>query len=492
MALTLGIDIGTSSVKASIFDSSRGVCVASSPAPKQEIPRFVPQAGWCEQDPDDWWAATIEAIKSLPPELVVEVSAIGLAYQMHGLVLVDNQLSLVRRALIWSDSRAVDSGKKLLDLASNGLLERTLNAPGNFTLSKMQWVREHEPEAFSRAKFFMLPGDFIALKLSGKASTTSTGVSEMAGWDFGKSEVASDVVELAGGEDVVLPDLVPNFGEQGTVSKVASALTGLKVGIPITYRAGDQPNNAFSLNVLAPGEVAATAGTSGVLYGVTDTARLDSAQRVNTFLHVNSTEDAPRLGVLLCLNGTGASYSWLRRILGAHDFEELNGLVSQSPIGANGAKFLPFGNGAERLLENQTLGAELNSIDLNVHSRTDVARAVMEGIACSFGLGFRAMRDVGVDPKLIKAGRANMFLSDEFSQMVADLLGVPIELYNTDGSLGAARGAAFGAGFARDFESVFLGLEVVKRFEPVAANVAEYGLVFDQWLRSLDARLRRS
>ncbi len=489
MSLVLGLDIGTSSVKASIFEPETGKCLATSPIGTEEIPILVVQTGWCEQNPEDWWQATIQAIQSLPIEMVSSVVAIGIAYQMHGLVLLDDLLNPVRPAIIWSDSRAVQVGTELEAFFGHALTDVTLNSPGNFTASKLKWVAENEPEAMARSRYAVLPGDYIAAKLTGVVGTTRTGLSEMAAWDFVNHQPANDLLDYVDGGRKLVPELLLTFGEQGKVTTSASIETRLPKGASVTYRAGDQPNNALSLNVLQPGQTAATAGTSGVLYGVAEKIERDSEERVNSFLHVNSTEEVSRLGVLLCVNGTGSYYSWQRKILGIESFSALNELAESAPIGSQGIQSYPFGNGAERILGNRSPGAWIENLDFNRHSQSDFARSGMEGIVFALRFGSDVMRSIGVGQKVIRAGQANLFLSHVFGQMCSDVLNQEIELFNTDGSLGAARGAVFGMGLVKNLEDVFLGLEVIRRFSPQADKVTEYDLIFENWKEGLFSKL---
>ncbi len=485
MSLLLGIDLGTSAVKAALLDAETGVCVASSVIPDQEIPRSSPEPGWTEQSPDDWWDATCAAILSLPAELRSRVTGIGIAYQMHGLVLIDRNGEAVRPAIIWSDGRALSSGEKLLAEIGSAAAKTLLNRPGNFTASKLRWVRDSEPENFNKVWKAMLPGDYIAYRLSGQATTTSTGLSEMIAWDYEQEGVSKKVWSAAGGTDEMLPSLVPIFGEQGHLASDQAKALGLPAGVSLCYRAGDQPNNALSLNVLEPGEVAATVGTSGVLYGVTEKIASDPRERVNTFLHVNHKKETARLGVLSCVNGAGSFYSWVRRALAAGSFQELNVLAEKSEIGARGLLALPYGNGPERSLGNKGPGAQFVNIDVNRHSREDMARASQEGIVFAMRLGAEVFGELGQKPTRIRAGTGNMFKSPLFCQTFADNMAADLELYETDGAVGAARGAGIGAGLF-GFKEAFRGLEKIATYRPDPATGERYRQVYGHWKQQLD------
>ena len=485
----IGYDIGSSSVKASLVDAQSGACVASAFYPKTEAPIKAMQPGWAEQAPDDWW----EYLKQATADVLAQsksdkhdIRAIGISYQMHGLVCVDKNLRPLRDAIIWCDSRAVPFGQKVFsDLGSERCLSHLLNSPGNFTASKLEWVRQNEPDIFNNIYKVMLPGDYIALRLSGTPATTVSGLSEGMMWDFAEDQPAKFLLDYYGIPAEMLADRVPTFGLQGEVSATAAAELGLAEGTPITYRAGDQPNNALSLNVFEPGEAATTAGTSGVVYGVIGRVAYDPQSRVNTFAHVNHSTAAPRLGVLLCINGTGILNSWMRRTVAPGlSYTEMNDVAAQAPIGSEGLSILPFGNGAERVLCDREVGASIHGINFNRHSQAHLLRAAQEGIVFSFAYGMEIMKAMGMNLQTIRAGKANMFLSPIFRDTLAGVTGATIELCDTDGSVGAARAAGIGAGIYADHHEAFATLKKLQVIEPEVKNKAAYAEAYERW-RSL-------
>ena len=492
----LGYDIGSSSVKACIVEAETGKCVASTFFPKSEAPIISKQSGWAEQNPEDWWqylkSATAEVLATSHIDST-DIRAIGISYQMHGLVCVDSDQQVVRPAIIWCDSRAVPYGEKAFrELGEEFCLEHMLNSPGNFTAMKLAWVKEHEPENYARIHKFMLPGDYIAMRLSGNICTTASGLSEGILWDFKNDGIATDLLNHFGIDSSLVADIMPTFAEQGRVSASAARELGLHEGTPITYRAGDQPNNALSLNVFEPGEIASTAGTSGVVYGVNGNVDYDKKSRVNTFAHVNHTASNPRTGVLLCINGTGILNSWTKRNFMANgiSYAQMNDLAAQSPIGSCGISILPFGNGAERVLENRETGCSIHGINFNNHSIANVARAVQEGIVFSFKYGIEIMEQMGMDVKKIHAGNANMFLSPIFRNTLAGVTGATIELFDTDGSVGAAKGAGIGAGIYRDNNEAFASLERLEIIEPDADNASKYAEAYSLWKNRLEKEIQ--
>ena len=468
---SLGIDVGSSSVKVALLDIESGKCVCSSTNPKVEAPIIAERKGWAEQDPQSWWEYLCEGIRDMAREHdMSQVAAIGISYQMHGLVALDKDCKPVRNSIIWCDSRAVEVGAAALEgIGYDKCMSSLLNSPGNFTASKLAWVKKNEPQVYERIWKFMLPGDYIAYLLTGEVTTTATGLSEGILWDFKKNSRADFVAEYYGIEKDKFSEIVPAVGVQARTSRQVEELLGIPEGTPVSYRAGDQPNNAFSLNVLRPGEIAATGGTSGVVYGVTDLPKADPQSRVNTFLHVTGS-DEPRMGVLLCINGTGIMNSWAHKNV-AFDmsYPEMNELAATAPVGSDGLLVLPFGNGAERVLANRNVGAKLAGIDLVRHSRAHILRAVQEGIAFSFRYGIDIMKNLGLRPNVIRAGKANMFLSPLFRSTLATLCDARIELFDTDGSLGAARGAALGAGIYKNADEAFATLERLDVIEPAAS-----------------------
>ena len=481
----LGYDIGSSSVKASLVDAQTGKCVASSFYPKSEAAIIAVKPGWAEQEPSSWWenlklaTADIMAASAADPK---DIRAIGISYQMHGLVCVDKDQNVLRPSIIWCDSRAVPYGQKAFDaLGHENCLSHLLNSPGNFTASKLAWVKENEPELYAKIHKIMLPGDYIAMKLSGEICTTVSGLSEGMLWDFAEDAPAQMLLDHYGIDRSLIADIKPTFSEQGRVSAAAAAELGLAEGTPITYRAGDQPNNALSLNVFNPGEIASTAGTSGVVYGVLGEVNYDPKSRVNTFAHVNHTSEQTRLGVLLCINGTGILNSWMKRNVAPEgiSYADMNDLAAQAPIGSAGVSIMPFGNGAERMLENREVGSSIHGVNFNVHNKSHLLRAAQEGIVFSFKYGIEVMEQMGMNVNKIHAGHANMFLSPIFRETLAGVTGAVIDLYDTDGSVGAAKGAGIGAGIYKDNNEAFATLEKLAVIEP--ADTAEYTDAYETW-----------
>lgn len=482
----LGVDVGSSSVKASLVDVESGEIASSAFYPEKEAPIMAVKAGWAEQDPQMWWENAKLSLKKVMNETGAkgeDILAIGISYQMHGLVCVDKAHKVLRPSIIWCDSRAVPYGERAFrDLGAELCLGHLLNSPGNFTAAKLAWVKENEPALFDRIDKIMLPGDYIAMKLSGEVKTTISGLSEGMLWDFKTKKPAKFLLDYFGFDENMLADIVPTFAIQSVVSKEAAAELGLKEGTPISYRAGDQPNNAVSLNVFNPGEIASTAGTSGVVYGVLGDVNYDTKSRVNTFAHANYTTELDRLGVLLCINGTGILNAWVHRNITPNmGYAEMNDMAAGVPIGSEGVKIIPFGNGAERVLENREVGCSVHGLNFNNHNQAHLVRAAQEGIVFSFCYGMEIMQNMGMELNKIHAGRANMFLSPLFRDTLAGVSGATIELYETDGSVGAAKGAGIGAGIYKDNNEAFATLKKLAVIEPDEKKRDEYLNAYAEW-----------
>ncbi|MFI0428526.1 xylulokinase [Mariniflexile sp. HMF6888] len=485
----LGLDIGSSSIKAALVEVASGKSLGVVQEPEQEMSMFAQKNGWAEQKPDDWWQHACKAIAKLKKQHNVtrtQIKGIGISYQMHGLVIVDKDGSPLRKSIIWCDSRAVETGNKAFqELGEDTCASNLLNSPANFTASKLKWVKDNEPDIYKNIYKFMLPGDYIAYKFSNKINTTISGLSEGIFWDFKKDNIADFLLEYYGIDKTLVPDIVDTFGVQSVVDAKGEEESGVAAGTPIYYRAGDQPNNALSLNVFNPGEVAATGGTSGVFYAVTNSLSAKESARVNNFAHVNYTKGADaRIGKLLCINGAGIQYRWLLNNLAVSSYEEMNSLASEIPIGSDGVCLIPFGNGAERMLNNKEVGTRIVNLNLNNHHKGHMCRAALEGIAFSFVYGMEILKSDGIKPTVIRAGNDNLFRSEIFANTVATLIEQEIEIYNTTGAIGAARAANLHKGDFENFGKAIIDNDHVMTFMPFKDKTA-YQEAYNNWKTEL-------
>jgi xylulokinase len=494
----LGLDIGSSSVKASVVDVESGKTISVAQSPSDELSMIAVKPQWAEQDPETWWHHAKESIRLCLTKGKIQsrnIVSIGISYQMHGLVLVDRDQKVLRPSIIWCDSRAVEIGEKAFqDLGEEYCLSHFLNSPGNFTASKLRWVQQNEPDVFKRIHKAVLPGDFIAMKLTGEIITTDTGLSEGIFWDYETQGISDNLLAYYQIPKSLLPDYQNVFSHQGTVKKAVAGELGLNDKVTVSYRAGDQPNNAFSLNVLNNGETAATAGTSGVIYSVTNKNAYDPKSRVNTFIHVNNTAANLSNGVLLCINGTGILNSWMRKTMKAgslgYDYQQMNEISRSAPIGSEKLIVLPFGNGAERVLQNQTINASVLGLDFNRHTQAHLLRAGQEGIVFALKYGFEVLQSMGLKTSVIRAGYANMFLSPIFREAFVNTIDVPLQLFNTDGATGAAIGAGVGANLF-SIKDAFKGLSVIDELLPDPSIREQYQHAYARWKLCLEEQLNR-
>ncbi|MEO2127148.1 MAG: FGGY family carbohydrate kinase [Christiangramia sp.] len=489
----LGIDLGSSSIKLSVFDAEKGTEVVAVTVPENEMEIQAPKFGWAEQDPELWWSYVKQGLSGIAQKGInlKEIQAIGIAYQMHGLVVTDEHLKPIRPSIIWCDSRAVEAGREAFDkYGPEKCLQELLGSPGNFTASKLKWVREQEPDVYQKIRHIMLPGDFIAARLTRVPQTSQSGLSEAALWNFPEGRLATELLESMGLDAELVPEIVPNFGKQATIHPEVAAELGLNNEVSVTYRAGDQPNNAFSLNVLEPGEIATTAGTSAVVYSVSDENVYDKESRINTFLHVNNSEKARRNGVMLCINGSGISYQWLQKLLSAAtsepvSYEFLNQQAASVGPGSEQLLFYPFGNGVERIFQNKKANSGIENLNFNLHKPAHIVRAACEGIVFAMNYGFEVMKDLGVQGNTIKAGKANLFLSPTFREIFVNTTQTNLKLYNTSGAEGAARGAACGFGYYKNMNEAFSNLKVVESLEPESQLIEQYAELYEIWKQGI-------
>lgn len=490
----LGIDLGSSSIKLSVFDAEQEKSLAAVSEPKTEMAMEAPEQGWAEQDPNQWWENFKAALLRLQTECNIElqkITGVGVAYQMHGLVLTDENLNPIRPAIIWCDSRAAAIGDQAFEeIGAEKCHDLILGSPGNFTASKLKWVKENEPENYEKSKFMMLPGDYIAAKLSGKAQISKSGLSEAALWNFKENRLAHEILDHFEIDTKIVPEIVSNFGEQAQISATIAKSLGLNENVKITYRAGDQPNNALSLNVLEPGEIATTAGTSAVIYTVSDNHAFDKDNRINTFLHVNNQEKENRNGVMVCINGSGILYQWLRNTLSAGSdkpvsYELLNELAAVAKPGSDGLLFYPFGNGVERIFQNKKATSGIQNLNFNIHKTPQLIRAACEGIVFAMYYGFEIMKEVGASGTKVRAGRDNLFLSPVFREIFVNTTNTTLELYNTNGADGAARGAAYGYGHFKTLKEAFKSLECLEQIKPDTELVAAYKNIYTNWKKQI-------
>jgi xylulokinase len=492
--LLCGVDVGTSSIKVSVVDAANQQLIYSTSYPEIENEISAPEFGFAEQDPEHWWHCVKQAILKANASNTYnskDIVSIGISYQMHGLVVLDKAYKVLRPSIIWCDSRAIEIGEKAYEGIGKSYCENNLlNSPGNFTASKLAWVKIHQPEIYERIHLVMLPGDFIAGRLTNEFTTTNSALSEGIFWDFKSNDISKPLMDFYGFNSSMLPAVHAVFSNHGTITEQVAQELGLNYQVQVTYKAGDQPNNAFSLGVLEPGEIATTAGTSGVVYGVSESLKFDPMNRVNSFAHVTHTKDSTRIGVLMCINGTGILNRWVRQNIASDlTYNQMNELASQSPIGSRGLVCLPFGNGAERIFQNRNIGASYENLNLNQHTKSDLIRAAQEGIAFSMAYGIEMLNATGIQANILKAGYANMYLSEVFTTSLINAANVAVDLLESDGSFGAALGSGFGLGYYKSAKEAVSKVEKIKTYEPQVEYISKTLDAYLNWKELISKKL---
>ncbi|MFL6335582.1 MAG: xylulokinase [Pyrinomonadaceae bacterium] len=442
----LGIDVGTGGSRALVVDES-GRVVAS--ATVEHEPFASPRTGWAEQDARDWWRASEAAVREVLQADGVsaeEIACVGLTGQMHGAVLLDERDEPLRPSIIWCDVRTHEQcralteqvgAERLIQLVSNPALE-------GFTLPKMLWVREREPEVWGRVRSVLLPKDYVRLRLTGEKATDVADASGTLLFDVTHRKWSDEMLELAGLDRSLLPRAFESSEITGRVSAEGAKATGLLEGTPVVAGAGDQAAGAVGMGIVRPGAVSATIGTSGVVFAATDRPALDPKGRVHTFCHAVPE----RWHVLGVSQGAGLSLRWFRDQFGAgaddgrDPYERLGEEADTVPPGADGVLWAPYLMGERTPHLDPHARAALVGLNAS-HRRAHVVRAILEGVAFSLRDTFTIFEEMGVPVESIRLGGGGA-RSRVWRQIQADVYGREVELVEADE--GAAYGAALLAG----------------------------------------------
>ncbi len=433
---SLGIDVGTTSSRALLIDARGGVRGSFS-APHQEMQMARPL--WAEQHPDDWWSATQIAIQGVVRASAVDaksIVSIGLTGQMHGLVLLDSADKVIRPALIWCDQRSQQQVDFIVGkLGAAAILKATANPMlTGWTLPKLLWIRDYEPEQFARVRKVLLPKDYIRFKLTGEFATDVSDASGTGMFDVVHRRWSEAVVSGLNLDPSILPTAVESSTVTGKVTATAAQITGLSEGTPVVGGAGDQAASAIGNGIVTPGTMSCTLGTSGVVFAYLDKPAYDPQGRVHTFCHA-----LPNVWhVMGVTQGAGLSLQWFRnRFAPQAQYDDLTAEAALAPAGSHGLFWLPYLMG-ERTPHLDAL-ARACWIGLTAkHSRADLTRSVLEGVSYSLNDGLQIIRGLGADPAVIRLSGGGA-RSPFWHQLFADIFNVYVAVLETQ------EGSAYGA-----------------------------------------------
>jgi xylulokinase len=430
----LGIDIGTSGSRSVVIDEN-GKVIASATALHEDF--ASPEIGWAEQNPDDWWRACKETIaKVLQTVKADEISAISFSGQMHGSVFLDKADKVIRPALLWCDQRTEKQCDEITaKIGKERLIELVCNpAITGFTLPKMLWLRENEPEKWARVATVLLPKDYIRLKLSGDKASDVADSSGTLLFDVQNRKWSGEMLSAFSIDEAILPKVYESIEVTGRVSESGASETGLKIGTPIIAGAGDNAAGAIGMGIVEVGKVSATIGTSGVIFAVSDKPRLDLQGRIHTLCHAMPGR-WHNTGVTL---SAGLSFKWFRENFGdGNSYDELVHEAEKVPSGSEGAIWLPYLMGERTPHLDANARAAFIGITAS-HTKAHFTRAVLEGVAFSLRDSLEIFKESGVEISSIRLGGGGA-KSKLWRQIQADIYGKSVEIIEAD------EGAAFGA-----------------------------------------------
>jgi xylulokinase len=440
----LGIDVGTGGTRAVVVDDD-GHVVAS--ATEEHAPFASPHAGWAEQDPGDWWRACAIAVRAaLDRTERGAIAAVGLSGQMHGAVVLDQRGDVLRPSLIWCDQRTgAQCGAIVERIGEARLIELTSNpALTAFTLPKLLWLRDHEPETWRGVRTVLLPKDYVRLRLTGERATDAADASGTLLFDVANRRWSTAMLDAAELDERLFPDVFESPEVTGRVSAAGAEATGLAEGTPVVAGAGDQAAGAVGMGVVQPGVVSATIGTSGVVFAATDRPARDPLGRVHTFCH--AIRD--RWHVMGVTQAAGLSLRWFEERFGAgvddgrDAYERLCDEAASVPPGADGVIWAPYLLGERTPHLDPDARAALVGLTAN-HGRAHVIRAILEGVAFSLRDTLTIFDEMAVPVRAIRLGGGGA-RSPLWQQVQADAYGREVEVLEAEE--GAAYGAAILAG----------------------------------------------
>ena len=476
----LGFDVGSSSVKASLVNADSGKCVATAFFPEKEAPIMAVKAGWAEQDPQMWWDNAKLSLKKIMVEAgatAEEIKAIGISYQMHGLVCVDKNLKALRPSIIWCDSRAVPYGEKAFkDLGADQCLSHLLNSPGNFTAAKLAWVKENEPENFKKIKKIMLPKDYLAYKLSGTFCTDYSDASGMLLLDVKNRKWSKEMCDICGITEDMLPKLFDSFEKVGELKHDLAAELGLRDGVVIAAGAGDNAAAAVGTGTVGNNKCNISLGTSGTIFMSSDSFAVDSNNALHSFDHADG-----HFHLMGCmLSAASCNKWWMDEILKTKDYaDEQKGI---DKLGENHVFFLPYLMGERSPWNNPNARATFTGITMDT-TREDMTQAVLEGVAFATRDMYEVAKSIGVAPKrtMICGGGAK---SPLWRRMIANILNVEVDVPSCEEGpgMGGAMLAMVACGAYKSVEEAAAAIVKVDKTEkPDPELVAKYEARYQQF-----------
>jgi xylulokinase len=477
----LGMDVGTGGTRAVIVDAA-GKLIAGASSEHEAFKTAHP--GWAEQNPEDWWRAAQEAIRfalAAAPEPHQPIAAIGLTGQMHGAVLLDETGQVLRPSLIWCDTRTQPQCDWLTEkIGYERLIELTCNpALPNFTLTKLLWVKQHEPEIFAKTRHILCPKDYVRYRLTGEFAIDVQEASGTLLLDVTHRRWSREVAAAAGIPESWLPTVYESPEVCARISETASGLTGLTARTSVVAGAGDQGAGAVGMGILQPGSVSATIGTSGVVFAATASPTKDPKGRLHTFCHA-----VPGLWhVMGVTQGAGLSLRWVRdTFFPSHNYDELTAAAAKVPSGSEGLEWAPYLLGERTPHLDPEVRAAFACICSN-HTAAHFVRAVLEGVAYSLKDTFTLFAELGIPVTAIRLGGGGA-RGPLWRKIQAGIYGQAVEVLTAEegGAFGSALMAGVGAGhWANLDQACDQAIEVAQRIEPDAADLAAYKTGYAKW-----------
>ena len=493
MSYMMGIDVGTTGTRAVIVRPD-GHVVGAATGDHQPMRMLRP--GWAEQDPEDWWQAALVAIRRALSEARLkgsEVAAVGFTGQMHGVVLLDKALTVLRPALIWCDQRSQPQCEWITQKTGRERLIQYVSNPAltGFSAPKLLWVRDNEPQVFERAAHFLLPKDFVRFRMTGEFASDVSDASGTLLFDVTNRRWSREMLAALEIDSALLPRVFESPEITGEITQETAVLTGLTAGTPVAAGAGDQAASAVGNGIVLPGLTSATLGTSGVIFSYTESPKLDPRGRIHTFCHavpgkwhVMGVTQGAGLSLRWFRDQFAPSETWYARNTDADPYELLIRQAERVPAGCDGLLWLPYLMG-ERTphLDAQARGMWFGLTA--AHTRAHLIRSILEGVAFSLRDSLEIFKEIEIPVEQIRAsgGGSRSFL---WRQIQADIFGKELVTLRT--SEGSALGAALLAGvgariYASVEESARYAIEVKERMAPCADNVRVYDQYYQVYRR---------